>query len=94
MLDPDVVLRADGAAVAVGATVLVRGADAVAESFSGRARTAVLALVDGAAGAVWAPAGKPKVVFAFTLTEGRITEIDLIADPTHLDELTLEPLTD
>src|SRR5437870_2237949 len=54
VLDPDVVLQADRAAVLVGATAEVRGAAAVAEQFSGRARAARPALVNGAAGAVWA----------------------------------------
>ena len=58
MLDPDVVLRADDAAVRMGASAEVRGAGGVAGTFSGRARAAQRALVDGAAGAVWAPGGK------------------------------------
>src|SRR5437588_7467652 len=57
VLDPDVVLRADRAAVHTGAKREVRGAPAVAETFSGRARGAKPALVDGAVGAVWAPGG-------------------------------------
>jgi hypothetical protein len=55
LLDPDVVLRADPAAVRAGATREVRGAAAVADTFSGRARFAQPALVNGAVGAVWAP---------------------------------------
>src|SRR3989441_13163523 len=55
VLDPDVVLRADRAAVAAGASGEVRGAPAVARQFSGRARVAQPALVNGAAGAEWAP---------------------------------------
>jgi len=52
LLDPDVVLRADRAAVQAGATKEVRGASAVAETFAGRARAARLALVNGSVGAV------------------------------------------
>ncbi len=59
VLDPDVVLRADPAAVQEGAAKEVRGAPAVADTFSGRARLAQPALVDGAAGAVWDPGGRP-----------------------------------
>jgi RNA polymerase sigma factor (sigma-70 family) len=87
LLDPAVVLRADPAAVRAGASAEVRGAAAVADTFSGRARFAQPALVNGAAGAVWAPGGRPRVVFGFTITSGKIVEIDLLADPTRLSEL-------
>lgn len=40
--------------------------------------------MDGEAGLVWAPGGTPRVAFAFTLSGGRITGIDLIADPADL----------
>src|SRR2546422_4404368 len=50
LLDPDVVLRADPAAVRAGATREGRGAAAVAETLSGRARRARPAPVDGAPG--------------------------------------------
>src|SRR5438034_99360 len=63
LLDPDVVLRADHAAVQLGASSEVRGAPAVAGTFSGRARVAQPALVNGAAGAVWASGGQPRVAF-------------------------------
>jgi ketosteroid isomerase-like protein len=92
VLDPEVVLRADHAAVAAGAAREVRGAPAVAGTFSGRARFATAALVDGAAGAVWAPGGRPRVVFGFTITDGRIVEIELLADPERLAGLDLVPL--
>src|SRR6202162_3932825 len=72
VLDPDVVLRTDRAAVTAGASREVRGALDVAKQFSGRARFAQPALVDGAAGAVWAPGGQPRVVFGFTITRGKI----------------------
>ncbi|MFN8471095.1 MAG: sigma-70 family RNA polymerase sigma factor [Anaerolineae bacterium] len=87
LLDPDVVLRADQAAVAIGAAEAVRGATSVAESFAGRARAAQLALVNGEAGAVWAPGGKLRIVFAFTILNGRIARIDLLADPERLRDL-------
>ena len=94
LLDPDVVLRADSTAVRTGASAEVRGPAAVAGTFSGRARVALPALVDGAVGAVWAPGGRPRVVFDFTIVSGKIVAIDLIADPAHLDELDLAILTD
>jgi RNA polymerase sigma factor (sigma-70 family) len=94
LLDPDVVLRADPAAVQAGAAGEVRGAREVAGTFSGRARFARPALVDGAAGAVWAPGGQPRVVFGFTIADGRIVEIELLADPERLRQLDLAILDD
>src|SRR6266540_6890820 len=79
VLDPDVVVRADVGAVPAGASREVRGARAVADSFSGRARAARPALVNGAAGAVWAPGGQPRVVFGFTIARGKIVEIEMLA---------------
>ncbi|HCT80909.1 MAG TPA: RNA polymerase subunit sigma-70 [Micromonosporaceae bacterium] len=94
MLDPDVVARADEAAVLMGASGEVRGAASVAGTFSGRAQAARLALIDGAAGAVWAQDGRPRVVFTFTISDGKIAGIDLLADPSLLGELDLVFLED
>jgi RNA polymerase sigma-70 factor (ECF subfamily) len=94
LLDPDVVLSADADAVRAGAADLVRGADAVAQSFSGRARAARLALVDGQPGAVWSSRGKPRVVFRFSFDDNKITAIELLANSTRLDELDLVLLDD
>jgi RNA polymerase sigma-70 factor (ECF subfamily) len=88
MLDPDVVLRADRAAVDLGAEE-ARGALAVAGTFSGRARAARLAVIDGAAGLVWASGGQPRVAFAFAVKDGTIVGIELFADPVRLGELDL-----
>ena len=87
MLDPDVVLRSDQAAVQVGASGELHGAAVVADTFAGRARAARPALIDGAAGLVWAPGGVPRVVFGFTITDGRIVAIDVVADPERLSRL-------
>jgi RNA polymerase sigma factor (sigma-70 family) len=97
VLDPDVVLRADPIAVqaslsaqASGAPALrpeVHGAAAVAETFLGRAQAAQRALIDGAAGLVWAPGGRPRAVFAFTIARGRIVELELIADPERIRQM-------
>ena len=89
LLDPDVMLRADSAAVRVGALSEVRGAAAVAETFKGRAQTAQRALVNGAPGAVWAPGGQLRVAFAFTITQGKIVAIDLLAEPEILGQVEL-----
>jgi RNA polymerase sigma-70 factor, ECF subfamily len=86
VLDPDVVLRADGTAVQTGAASEVRGAPAVAGTFAGRARAAQ---VNGVAGLVWASGGRPRVVFTFTIAGGKIVGIDMVADPDRLRELDL-----
>jgi RNA polymerase sigma factor (sigma-70 family) len=92
VLDPEVVLRADPAAVRMGVAGEIRGAAAVAETFAGRARAARPALVDGAAAAVWAPGGRPRVVVGFTIAEGRIVGIELLADPERLRQLDVTVL--
>jgi len=94
VLDPDVVLRADHAAVQAGASREVRGAVAVADTFKGRARAAQPALVNGAVGLVWAPGGRPRVAFGFTITRGKIVAIDLVADPERLRQLDLAILSE
>jgi len=94
LLDPDVVLRADRAAVDMGSAKEVRGAAAVAGTFSGRARVARLALVNGVVGAVWAPGGQPRVVFTFKISGGKIVRIDLLADPERLRQLDVAILND
>jgi RNA polymerase sigma-70 factor (ECF subfamily) len=87
LLDPDVVLRSDAAAVQAGAPGELRGAAEVAGTFAGRARVAQPALVDGVVGLVWAPGGRPRVVFDLTIAAGRITAIELVADAERLGEL-------
>lgn len=54
------------------------------------------ALVNGAAGAVVTPRGRPFSVMAFTVTHGKITRIDTLLDPERLAELDLRirPATD
>ena len=90
LLDPDVELRADAAGVKMGAAGLVRGPRAVAETFAGRARGARVALIDGSPGLVWMAGAGPRVVFAFTVTGGRVTGIDLLADPDTLAAMTID----
>jgi hypothetical protein len=94
VLDPDVVLRADPAAVRVGASPEVRGAAAVAGTFAGRARAARPALVDGAVGLVWPARGRPRVVFGFTFAGEKIVAVELVADPERLRRLDLAVLDD
>ncbi len=90
MLHPDAVLRADLTAVNRGAPAGIRGAPATAEAFMGRFRGVRPAIVDGAAGAVWAPGGRPLVVFTFVLTSGRIAAVDLVADPERVHEFDID----
>lgn len=92
LLDPEVVLRADRAAVRAGAPALVRGPEAVARTFVGRARAAQPALVDGAAGLAWAPGGQPRVVFALTIEDGKIVSVELVAGAARLRRLDVTVL--
>src|SRR5918994_5694755 len=85
VLDPDVVLRADRGVVPPGVSREVRGAAAVAKrAAKGRARAARPALVNGEVGVVVAPRGRLLMVLGFTITRGRIVEIDAISDPERL----------
>ncbi|HEY9371841.1 sigma factor-like helix-turn-helix DNA-binding protein [Streptomyces sp.] len=85
LLDPDAVLRAD--ATAAGAGVTTHGARAVAHALADRASAAAPMLVDGVAGLA-----TPEAVYCFTVLDGRITAIDLVADEDHLARLDLHPL--
>lgn len=80
VLDPDVVVRADDVAVRLGAAAELRGAETFVNAFAGKAKGARPALVDGLAGAAWAPDGQLKVAYDFTVADGRIVAIDLLGD--------------
>ena len=87
LLDPDVVLRADFGVRRPAASRVVRGAAAVArQAVLGALPGADLhpALVNGAAGVVVTVGGRPFAVLGFTVAEGRILEIDAIADPDRV----------
>ncbi|HEX7052228.1 MAG TPA: sigma-70 family RNA polymerase sigma factor [Longimicrobiales bacterium] len=104
VLDPDVVLRADPVAVRAAAANVSRGApplaeriigaEAVASTFRGTARGARPALVDGAPGAAWAPDGRPRAVFGFTIERDRIVEIEVLVDPERIRRLDVVVLGD
>jgi len=94
LLDPDVVVRADRAAVQLGGSAELRGAAAVAQSFKGRAQSARTALVDGAMGVVVAPQGRLLLVLLPTVADGRIVAIETIADPERLRTFDLVILDD
>jgi RNA polymerase sigma factor (sigma-70 family) len=87
LLDPDVALRADAAAVRLGGSEELRGAEAVAGFFSGRAQGARTALIDGAIGLVVIFDGEVRIAVTATVGAGRITGLDAIADPALLREL-------
>jgi RNA polymerase sigma-70 factor, ECF subfamily len=93
LLDADVTLSADAATVPTGRPAVLRGADAVSRGAimaSARARQSQLALIDGAVGIVFAPAGRLQVVLALTVSaERRVTAIEVIADPGRLSRLRL-----
>src|SRR5215217_2936298 len=97
VLDPEVVLRSDGGVLRPGASVVVHGARAVAEQaliFSRLSPFVRPAVVNGAAGVVVAPRGRPFSVMGFTVRGGKIVEIDVLADPARLRRLDLAVLDD
>jgi RNA polymerase sigma factor (sigma-70 family) len=91
MLDPAVEFRADEAALAIGAWGEIHGAEEVARRFTG-VRGALAARMHGAVGAVWAHRGQIRVAFVFTVMDGKIVAIDLVADLERLAEL--DPVLD
>ncbi len=93
VLDPEVVLRADGGAT--GASIEVRGAEHVArraQTFSRLDLRRRPALVNGAPGVVCMLEGKPFSVMAFTVRSGKIAEIDILRDAERLSRLDLTAL--
>ncbi|MGH3864045.1 sigma-70 family RNA polymerase sigma factor [Actinokineospora sp.] len=92
LLHPDVVLRADRAVVPSAEPIVIRGADTVAKgamAATGRAQFTGTALIDGCVGLAMAPRGRLRLVLTFTITDGKITEIDVIAERDRLGELEL-----
>lgn len=92
VLDPEVVLMPDAAAVGMGSLRETHGADAVANALSGGAKAAQLAIIDGLAGFVWAPGGDVRGVVEFTIRDGRITEISVTGDETRIRALDIVTL--
>jgi RNA polymerase sigma-70 factor (ECF subfamily) len=84
VLDPDVVFRADPAAVRMGGQAEIRGAAAVANTFKGRAQAAKPALIDGAVGLAVIFGGRLRIALNLTFTEDRIVAIEAVADPERL----------
>ncbi|MFD7936252.1 sigma-70 family RNA polymerase sigma factor [Streptomyces sp. NPDC059755] len=95
LLHPDVVLTADRFVVPTPEPVTVSGARPVAEgamAATGRARFTGLALLDGRVGLAMAPHGRLRLVLLFTLAEGAITRIDVVADRERLDGIEVAVL--
>lgn len=95
LLDPDVVLYADEQVVPSPKPLTLQGALTVARSAMGaveRALLTELALVDGAPALVMAPLGRLEVVMRFTVGDGGIREIDVIAEPERLRTLEIAVL--
>jgi RNA polymerase sigma-70 factor (ECF subfamily) len=93
VLDPDVVLRSDGGVTRPKLSRIVRGAEAVARSAQAAALpTAVLrhVLINGAAGVVVLVNGRLFSVMAFTVSNRKVVEIDVIVDPERLSQLQID----
>jgi RNA polymerase sigma-70 factor, ECF subfamily len=94
VLAPDVVVRSDGGPARPGLSAFMRGAQDAARGALGFARLSPFVqpvLVNGTPGAMAAPNGRPYSVMAFTVRDGKITAIDILADPDRLRRLDLPP---
>jgi RNA polymerase sigma factor (sigma-70 family) len=92
ILDPDVVARLDGGAAHPEASVVLRGAAAVAERTFTIAQPSVPklpVLVNGAAGVIATVGGEPFAVMGFTIAHGKIVEINAILGPERLSRFDL-----
>ncbi|MFI5046483.1 MAG: sigma-70 family RNA polymerase sigma factor [Acidimicrobiia bacterium] len=94
VLDPDVVLLPDAAAVSMGSLREARGATAVATALSGGARGAQLAIIDGVAGFVWAPGGQTRGVVEFTVRDETIVAINVTGDTDRIQRLDIVTIDD
>lgn len=92
VLDPDVVLRADGGSDRQSISQIIRGGTTLASQaimFAQGAPFAQPATVNGAAGVVVMRHGRPLSVMGFVVRGGRIVAIDVLADPVRLAQLDL-----
>jgi RNA polymerase sigma factor (sigma-70 family) len=95
VLDPAIVLRADGGAIK-GMSRLVRGAQVVAAqaaTFSKIGLSSQVVLVNGNIGLVCGlPDGRLFAVIGFTIAGGKVVEMDILADPERLSGLDLSAI--
>ena len=70
----------------------MRGARAVATALAGRAPGGSARVIDGTPGAVWAPGGRPRAVFAFQVIGNTIAEIEIVTDPSVVAALPVQLL--
>jgi RNA polymerase sigma-70 factor (ECF subfamily) len=95
VLDPEIVLRADGGAVK-GMSRHVRGAQAVVEqaaAFSKIALSNQVVLVNGNIGILTRlPDGRLFSVISFTIAGDRVVQMDILADPDRLSRLDLSAI--
>ncbi|MBJ7599167.1 sigma-70 family RNA polymerase sigma factor [Candidatus Nephthysia bennettiae] len=98
VLDPDVVLRSDFGARRPAASSVTHGAAAVARQalmFKNAAAAHLTpVLVNGAAGVLVTGGSRPFAVMGFIVAEGKIVEIDAIADPERVRRIAVAVLTD
>jgi RNA polymerase sigma factor (sigma-70 family) len=90
LLDPDLVVHVDGAAAAHGKPVELRGARTWATTaviFAAKMIQAEIALVNGTVGVVLAPGGKLSRVLSIAIDHGRVSRLDVIADPARLEQV-------
>lgn len=96
VLDPAVVVRIDAGAARPAASMVIRGAEAVAKQARVGLRAVFTrpvvdlrpAVVNGAAGVVIILSGQPSTIIGFTIAEDRIVEIDAVADPERVRTIT------
>ena len=93
LLDPDAVRRADRWVIPATEPAELRGARDVAEGTLRYARTATRfarpALVDGDPGLVVAPHGRLSIALTIHIDNVKITEINVIGQPSRLAELAI-----
>jgi RNA polymerase sigma-70 factor (ECF subfamily) len=86
MLAPDAIMQADAVGIAMGTEPVYAGADAVAARFNG-VRGAAPVTIDGWTAAAWVHHREIKVAFLFTVVDGLITGVDLVADPDVISRM-------
>jgi RNA polymerase sigma-70 factor (ECF subfamily) len=96
VLDPDVVVRVDAFAARAGAPREIRGAEKWAKgavAFSHLVRSVEPAVINSSVGLVFAPGGKLSRALTFTITNGHIVAVEIIADPARLQHLNVAMLS-